>query len=406
MTGRASSPATRWTAGGRAGVHDHGEFTHSHSHSRQWYPEHTHEGHEHPDDANGHQRRPGTHVHHAQEDLNAEISGGPDLRRHDNVEHTHLCYDLKPSCNQDDLYSERGDELGLPIEVTHSHEHSEPGHRFDWRAFFEGGGSGAMVSVADAVAVRGEGRTLDFEVSLEPAVAFAVRVDYATVDGTATAGEDYRETSGVLEIPPGQTRGTVSVRMPADGPGDGPELFELRLSSATAATVAEGEATGTILTPGPSTPPVIERIAVASTPRLSSDGNTNRDTYGEGETIRIEVRFDQPVVVVGDPTFALEVGDPCESVCEADYESGSGADTLVFAYLVLEVRRRPQRHRDPAATRSRWCSATASATRRARRRAFPPRGRARSATTGWTGRSRRRRTCRWRTPRRTRPTAR
>ncbi len=321
----------------RAGVHDHGEFTHSHSHFRQQYPEHTHEGHEHADDANGHKRRPGTHVHHAQEEPNASISGGPDVRTHDGVEHIHRCFDLKPSCNQGDDYAERGDELGLPIEVTHSHEHSEPGHRFDWRAFFEEGGSGATVSVADAVAMRGEGRTLDFEVSLEPAVAFAVRVDYATVDGTATAGEDYLGTSGVLEIPPGQTRATVSVRMPADGPGDGPELFELRLSSATAATVADGEATGTILTPGPSTPPVIERIAVASTPRLSSDGNTNRDTYGEGETIRIEVRFDQPVVVVGDPTFALEVGDPCESVCEADYESGSGADTLVFAYLVLEV---------------------------------------------------------------------
>ena len=322
--------------GRRAGVHTHAEFTHSHSHSRQQYPEHTHEGHEHPDDANGHKTRPGTHVHHAQEDLNAEISGGPDVRTHDWVEHIHRCFDLKPSCNQGALYSERGDELGLPIEVTHSHEHSEPGHRFDWRAWFEEGGSGATVSVADAVAVRGEGRTLDFEVSRDPAVAFAVRVDYATVDGTATAGEDYRETSGVLEIPSGQTRGTVSVRMPADGPGDGPELFELRLSSATAATVADGAAMGTILMPGPSTPPVIERIAVVSTPRLSWDGN-GKDTYGEGETIRIAVTFDQPVLVVGDPTFALEVGDPCESVCEADYESGSGADTLVFAYLVLEV---------------------------------------------------------------------
>ena len=334
--GPGQQPGHQVDGGRRAGVHDHGEFTHSHSHSRQWYPEHTHEGHEHPDDANGHKRRPGTHVHHAQEDLNAEISGGPDLRRHDNVEHTHLCYDLKPSCNQGDLYSERGDELGLPIEVTHSHEHSEPGHRFDWRAFFEEGGSGAMVSVADAVAVRGEGRTLDFEVSLEPAVAFAVRVAYATADGTATAGEDYLGTSGVLEIPPGQTRATVSVRMPADGPGDGPELFELRLSSATAATVADGEATGTILMPGPSTQPVIERIAVVSTPRLSWDGN-RKDTYGEGENIRIAVTFDQPVVVVGEATFALEVGNPCLAVCEADYESGSGADTLVFAYLVLEV---------------------------------------------------------------------
>ena len=334
--GTGEQPGHMVNGGRRAGVHDHGEFTHSHSHSRQWYPEHTHEGHEHLDEANGHQRRPGTHVHHAQEDLNAEISGGPDLRGHDNVEHTHLCYDLKPSCNQGDDYAERGDELGLPIEVTHSHKHSEPGHRFDWRAFFEEGGSGAMVSVADTVAVRGEGRTLDFEVSLEPAVAFAVRVDYATADGTATTGEDYLGMSGVLEIPPGQTRGTVSVRMPADGPGDDPELFKLTLSSATAATVADGEATGTILTPGPSTPPVIERIAVVSTPRLISDGN-RKDTYGEGENIRIAVTFDQPVVVEGEATFALEVGNPCLAVCEADYESGSGADTLVFAYLVLEV---------------------------------------------------------------------
>ena len=334
--------------GGRRGdVHDHGEFTHSYSfydegkgYYTEEYLEHTHEGHEHSNTANEHPHPLPGHTHHAPAH-DSSVSGGPDVRTHDRVEHIHRCFDLKPSCNQGDLYSERGDELGLPIEVTHSHVHSEPGHGYDWRAFFEEGGSGATVSVADAVAVRGEGRTLDFEVRLEPAVAFAVRVEYETVDGTATAGGDYLGTSGVLEIPPGQTRGTVSVRMPADGPadgpGDGPELFELRLGSATAAAVADGEATGTILTPGPSTPPVIEGIAVASTPRLSSDGNTNRDTYGEGETIRIEVRFDQPVVVVGDPTFALEVGDPCESVCEADYESGSGADTLVFAYLVLEV---------------------------------------------------------------------
>ena len=83
--------------------------------------------------------------------------------------------------------------------------------------------------------------------------------------------------------------------------------------------------------------PVIERIEVVSTPRLRSRGGREADTYGEGENIRIEVTFDEPVYVEGDPTFALEVGDPCGSVCEADYASGSGTDTLVFAYLVLEV---------------------------------------------------------------------
>ena len=85
--------------------------------------------------------------------------------------------------------------------------------------------------------------------------------------------------------------------------------------------------------------PTIERIRVVSTPRLRWSGSSTPDTYGEGETIRIEVRFDQPVHVEGEPTMALEVGDPCGSVCEARYESGSGTDTLVFAYLVLVVDR-------------------------------------------------------------------
>ena len=83
--------------------------------------------------------------------------------------------------------------------------------------------------------------------------------------------------------------------------------------------------------------PEIEEIEVVSTPRLLSRGAGEADTYGEDEIIRIEVRFDDPVQVEGEPTFALEVGDPCVSVCKAFYESGSGTDTLVFAYLVLEV---------------------------------------------------------------------
>ena len=85
------------------------------------------------------------------------------------------------------------------------------------------------------------------------------------------------------------------------------------------------------------TPPVIEDIDVVSTPRLWSRGAGEADTYGEGENIRIGVRFDQPVHVEGYPVLALEVGDPCISVCEARYESGDGTDTLVFAYLVLDT---------------------------------------------------------------------
>ncbi|WP_419166737.1 choice-of-anchor R domain-containing protein [Candidatus Palauibacter sp.] len=168
-------------------------------------------------------------------------------------------------------------------------------------------------------------------------------------------------------------------------------------------------ATVTVVDDDGPTVPVIEDIEVVSTPRLRWRNSREEDTYGEGENIRIEVRFDQPVHVEGEPAMALEVGDPCGSVCEARYESGSGTDTLVFAYLVLVVeidRNGVAIPANPIGGRSTNSTASASAATGTRRRAFPTGGRARRAATRWTGRGRRRRTCRWRTPRRTRPTAR
>ena len=328
----------------RGDVHEHGASTHSHSvfntgkrYYTETYLEHTHDGHEHSNTANGHPHPRDGHDHHVQPNLQGNF--GPDLRSHGGVEHIHRCYSLKPSCNQGSDYNRRGDELGLPIEVTHSHgANSEPGHGFDWTAFFEEGGSGAAVSVADAGAVGGEDAHLRFVVTLEPALEFAVRVEYATADGTATAGEDYTETSGVLEIPPGETRATVRVRVRDRESTDGDETMTLTLRSATAAAVADGEATGTIRAPEPTTRPEIDDIDVVSTPRLRSQGASKEDTYGEGENIRIEVEFDQPVHVEGEPVMALQVCDPGGSVCEVEarYESGGGTDTLVFAYLVFE----------------------------------------------------------------------
>ena len=120
-------------------------------------------------------------------------------------------------------------------------------------------------------------------------------------------------------------------RIQGEGGGDAD------LDHAAVGTLSDHKVDGTAKVGGTADVPMIRRIEVVSTPRLRSKGTTNRDTYGEGENIRIAVRFDQPVVVEGAPTFALEVGNPCRAVCEAYYESGSGTNTLVFAYLVLEV---------------------------------------------------------------------
>ena len=103
------------------------------------------------------------------------------------------------------------------------------------------------VSVADA-RVREEttGAVLAFAVTLDKAAAGAVTVDYATSDGTATAGADYTATSGTLAFAAGETAKTVSVPVLDDAHDEGEETLTLTLSNAVGARIADGEATGTI----------------------------------------------------------------------------------------------------------------------------------------------------------------
>ena len=74
----------------------------------------------------------------------------------------------------------------------------------------------SRLSIADAEATEGEDQTLDFVVTLDPAAAQTVTVDYATADGTATAGDDYTATSGTLTFDPGETSQTIAVPITDD----------------------------------------------------------------------------------------------------------------------------------------------------------------------------------------------
>ena len=102
------------------------------------------------------------------------------------------------------------------------------------------------LSVADAQGEEGTDETIGFAVSLSRASSGTVTVDYATADGTATAGEDYSSTSGTLTFAAGETAKTVSVPVLDDVVDEGQETFTLRLSNATGARIADAEATGTV----------------------------------------------------------------------------------------------------------------------------------------------------------------
>ena len=108
---------------------------------------------------------------------------------------------------------------------------------------------GHGLSVADAEAIEGDDATLDFTVTLSPPVSSTVTVEYATSDGTATAGSDYTATSGTLTFSSNETTKTVSVPILDDTVEDHGETFTLTLSNPSGAVLADATATGTIAAP-------------------------------------------------------------------------------------------------------------------------------------------------------------
>ena len=104
----------------------------------------------------------------------------------------------------------------------------------------------AMLSVADARVREARGAALAFRVTLDRAASGPVTVAYATADRTARAGSDYTRTSGKLSFAAGQTERTVRVPVLDDAHDEGEETLVLRLTQASGARIADGEAVGTI----------------------------------------------------------------------------------------------------------------------------------------------------------------
>jgi len=86
-----------------------------------------------------------------------------------------------------------------------------------------------------------------FIVKLRPASPIDVTVDYATGDGTATAGSDYVAKAGTLTFPAGTTVRTISVLINGDTIVEPDETFFVNLSNPTNAVIRDGEGRGTIV---------------------------------------------------------------------------------------------------------------------------------------------------------------
>ena len=73
-----------------------------------------------------------------------------------------------------------------------------------------------------------------------------VTVNYATANGTATAGADYTSASGTLTFNAGDTSKTVNIPILADTIDEENETFTFTLSSALNATISSSSGIGTM----------------------------------------------------------------------------------------------------------------------------------------------------------------
>ncbi|MBI5383646.1 MAG: hypothetical protein HZA90_03065 [Verrucomicrobia bacterium] len=105
-----------------------------------------------------------------------------------------------------------------------------------------------VLSIRDVATAEGDAgnHTANFTVTLLPAADTEVTVKFATHNGTASAGTDYRATNGTLTFTAGATSRTLPVLIYGDG-GRGPdEAFTMELSDPVGAVISNAVGTCTI----------------------------------------------------------------------------------------------------------------------------------------------------------------
>jgi YD repeat-containing protein len=109
--------------------------------------------------------------------------------------------------------------------------------------------SNVTVTISDSSITEGNTGNANtaFNVTLSGVVGQDVTINFATANGTATAGPDYVAASGMLTISAGQTTGQVLVSVLGDVVDEPNETFTVNFSNASGVVLTDTVAVGTIL---------------------------------------------------------------------------------------------------------------------------------------------------------------
>ncbi|HBB33561.1 MAG TPA: hypothetical protein DC064_17615 [Cyanobacteria bacterium UBA9273] len=158
-------------------------------------------------------------------------------------------------------------------------------------------------------------KSATFTVSLSAASGRTTTVNYATANGTATAGSDYTATTGTLTFAVGETSKTISVPIIGDTTNESNETFTLNLTNPTNATIADAQGGGTITNDDTSTTPTFSINDVTVTEGNSGTSNATFIVTRSGSTTQTST-----------VNFATANGT---ATAGSDYTAVSG--TLTFA---------------------------------------------------------------------------
>jgi hypothetical protein len=150
-----------------------------------------------------------------------------------------------------------------------------------------------------------------FTVTLSAASGQTVTVNYATADVTATAPSDYAATTGTLTFTPGVITQSITVAVNGDMLEEPNETFQVNLSSAVNATIADSQGVGTIVDNDPPT------ISIAN--RTVTEGNAG--TLNAAFTVSLSFPHLLPVSV----NYATADGT---ATTPADYTAVAGTLTI------------------------------------------------------------------------------
>jgi hypothetical protein len=105
-----------------------------------------------------------------------------------------------------------------------------------------------MISIDDVAVAEGNSGTTNavFTLTLSKASTTTVTVNFATVNGTASAGSDYDVVSGPVSFDPNETTATIFVPVTGDTATENDETFFVNLSGSIGAGIADSQGVGTI----------------------------------------------------------------------------------------------------------------------------------------------------------------